>query len=269
MRKVITSVQNQLVKDTCELKLKKHRGDREEFIVEGVRSTEEALRSHWRIIMVFVDPEAEDAPRFGQLVQELEAEDIQLYEVPPEIMRRLTDTESPSGILAVVERRGYDLSDFSEMAEGTLLVLDGVRDPGNVGTIIRTADAAGVAGLVMLPDCADVFAPKTVRATMGSLFHVPIVVEVGTEELVTWCRQNKWTLWSSTLEGASSIYEAPMVPKTVLVVGNEASGVSAGIIAQSDQKVCIPMLGDAESLNVAMATGVMLFEGVRRRLASR
>lgn len=269
MRKVITSTHNPIIKDVCELKIKKHRGLREEFIVEGVRSTEEAVASGWEIIMAFVDFDAVDSERFQNVVHQLEALSAPVYEVPPEVMRRLTDTETPAGLLTVIKRKEHFLEDWNEATEGTILIVDEVRDPGNVGTIIRTADAAGISSVVLLSGCADVFAPKTVRATMGSIFHLPVVVDVEKDYLVAWAQEHGWQLVVSALEGAENLYTTSLAAKKLVVMGNEANGVSEEICAAADKKIFIPMQGKAESLNVAMATGIILFEGVRQQLASK
>ena len=252
MRKTISSVNNQLIKETCELKLKKYRNAAEAFIIEGARSTEEVLNSGWDIVHAFVDVSA-DSGRVRTISDKLEAIGMTIFEVTPEVMQRLSDTDTPQGILLVVRKKTCELNDFNQKHEGLLLVLDEVRDPGNLGTMIRTADAAGIDGIILLDGCTDVFAPKAVRSAMGSLFHLPIRNEQNKNEFISWCRENNWSLWSSSLEGGKSIYGEELADRTAIVIGNEAEGVSSELLSASEKRVYIPMPGKAESLNAAIA----------------
>lgn len=268
MRKTISSVNNQLIKETCELKLKKYRNAADAFIIEGVRSTEEVLNSGWEIVHAFVDVSI-DSGRVRTISDKLEAIGMTIFEVTSEVMQRLSDTDTPQGILLVVKKKTCELNDFNQKHEGLLLVLDEVRDPGNLGTMIRTADAAGIAGIVLLEGCTDIFAPKAVRSAMGSLFHLPISNEQNKKEFISWCREKNWSLWSSSLEGGQSIYGEELADRTAIVIGNEAEGVSAELLSASAKRVYIPMPGKAESLNAAIAAGIILFECVRRKLVTK
>lgn len=268
MRKLISSVNNELIKETCDLKLKKYRTICDAFIVEGARSTEEIITSGWEVLRVFVDMSA-DSQRISTILTDLEGMGIPVFEVTSDVMRRLSDTDAPQGILTVVRRKMYELNHFNQGENGLLLVLDEIRDPGNLGTIVRTADAAGVNGIILLEGCADLFSPKAVRATMGSLFHLPIKVEQNKEEFINWCAASDWSIWSSSLEGGESIYVEKLPERTAIVMGNEAEGVSKELLVASEKSVYIPMPGRAESLNVAIATGIILFECVRRKLVTK
>ncbi|MGE4588816.1 MAG: TrmH family RNA methyltransferase [Acidaminococcaceae bacterium] len=268
MRKKISSLNNQLIKETCELKLKKYRNFADAFIIEGARSAEEILNSGWDVLRAFVDVSV-DSDRVRKVAAKLEALGVTIFEVVPEVMQRLSDTDTPQGILVVVKKRICGLNYFNNLKEGLLLVLDEVRDPGNLGTIIRTADAAGIAGIVLLEGCTDVFAPKAVRSSMGSLFHLPIRHEQNKKEFISWCGENNWALWSSSLEGGQSIYGTELASRTAIVIGNEAEGVSAELLSASKKRIYIPMPGKAESLNAAIAAGIILFECVRRRLVTK
>lgn len=147
-----------------------------------------------------------------------------------------------------------------------LLVLDRVTDPGNIGTMLRTADAAGVGGLLLLQGCADIYAPKTVRASMGSLFHLPVLSGLSEELLVQAARKAGYELLVTCLDGADNLYKADLQGRLAFVMGNEANGVSPALLAAADKRVFIPMQGRAESLNVAMAAGIVMFEALRQKL---
>ena len=147
-----------------------------------------------------------------------------------------------------------------------LLVLDRVGDPGNVGTMLRTADAAGIGGLVLLKGSVDIYAPKTVRSSMGSLFHVPVVAGISEADFIQEAHNAGYELLVTCLDGADSLYKADLHGRLAFVMGNEANGVSAGLLAVADKRVYIPMAGRAESLNVAMAAGIVMFEALRQSL---
>ncbi len=255
----IVSAQNPLIKAAVELKLKKYRTQREEFLVEGLRSVQEVLTSGWEIVEVFF------ADAIGsEIIATLRTNNVPCYHVNQAIIERLTDTQNPQGIVAVVKMQNSTITDLVGLS-GLLLVLDEVRDPGNVGTIIRTADAAGACGVVLLQDCADIYSPKVVRATMGSIFHLPIVTDVDKAMFCQWCAKENWPLWVSSLEGGTDIYDIAWEAKVAVLVGNEANGASAQMLKAAQKKVYIPMQGKAESLNVAIAAGIFLFEGAHKQ----
>lgn len=268
MRKQISSINNPLIKETSELRIKKYRNINNAFIVEGMRSTEEVLNSGWDILRAFVDISI-GSERLNETADKLEALGIPVLAVTTDVMQKISDTDTPQGILAVVRRKKIELREFEHLDNGLLLVLDEIRDPGNLGTIIRTADAAGISGIILLEGCADLYAPKTVRATMGSVFHLPIKNEQGKPDFIKWCADNNWSIWSTSLEGGNSIYNEEVKKKTVVVMGNEAEGVSPDFLLASEKRIYIPMQGKAESLNVAVATGIILFECARRRLVTK
>jgi tRNA G18 (ribose-2'-O)-methylase SpoU len=177
-----------------------------------------------------------------------------------------TLTEADAGTVRTTPKKGRNSGSNQPKASSyrPLVVLDRVQDPGNLGTIIRTADAVGAAGLVLLKGTADAFAPKVVRSSMGSLFHLPVISEVSEEELLAWCKKAGYTLAACCLDGAGDLYQTDLTRKLALVLGNEAGGVSETLEAAAGIKVRIPMPGKAESLNVAMAAVVVLFEGLRQ-----
>ena len=261
MIKDILSAQNPLIKATGELKLKKYRSLRGEFLVEGMRAVQEAINSGWELKDIFFTDEVSGE----EIVNMLKDKPVTCYHINQTLIERITDTKNPQGIVAVVKTKDSELKDLAG-GTGLLLVLDEVRDPGNVGTIIRTADAAGACGIVLLRDCVDIYSPKVVRSTMGSVFHLPIITNVDKALFCEWCEKEQWPLWVSSLEGGTSIHETPWGPKVALVMGNEANGASAEMLKAAVKKVYIPMPGKAESLNVAIATGIFLFEGAYKQV---
>lgn len=258
----ITGLQNPMVKAAAELKQKKYRQQQGLFLAEGLRTVEEAVR-YGAVQSIFYTAIEDDRTR--AVLEEAAAKQIKLVCVSDKVLKKITDTETPQGIIAVCEMRSKRLDDF--LASGKmLLVLDRVTDPGNIGTMLRTADAAGVGGLLLLQGCADIYAPKTVRASMGSLFHLPVLSGLSEELLVQAARKAGYELLVTCLDGADNLYKADLQGRLAFVMGNEANGVSPALLAAADKRVFIPMQGRAESLNVAMAAGIVMFEALRQKL---
>lgn len=258
----LTGLQNPMVKAAAELKQKKYRQQQGLFLAEGLRTVEEAVR-YGAVQSIFYTAIEDDRTR--AVLEEAAAKQIKLVCVSDKVLKKIADTETPQGIIAVCGMRSKRLDDF--LASGKmLLVLDRVTDPGNIGTMLRTADAAGVGGLLLLQGCADIYAPKTVRASMGSLFHLPVLSGLGEELLVQAARKAGYELLVTCLDGADNLYKADLQGRLAFVMGNEANGVSPALLAAADKRVFIPMQGRAESLNVAMAAGIVMFEALRQKL---
>jgi len=258
--KDIISLQNSIVKEAAELNLKKYRSQRGEFLVEGVRAVQEATTSGWEVTSIFFD----DSIPAAKIATMVKNSVVPCYHVSHVIIERIADTKNPQGIVAIIKARKDKLADLAEQ-KGLILVLDEVRDPGNVGTIIRAADAAGAAGVILLNACADLYSPKVVRSAMGSIFHVPIITDVEKKSFCEWCSREKWELWVTSLDNGVNIYEIDWTEKVAVVMGNEANGASEEMLRAAKKNVYIPMGGKAESLNVAIAAGVFLFEGVHKQ----
>lgn len=258
----LTGLQNPMVKAAAELKQKKYRQQQGLFLAEGLRTVEEAVR-YGAVQSIFYTAIEDDRTR--AVLEEAAAKQIKLVCVSDKVLKKIGDTETPQGIIAVCEMRSKRLDDF--LASGKmLLVLDRVTDPGNIGTMLRTADATGVGGLLLLQGCADIYAPKTVRASMGSLFHLPVLSGLSEELLVQAARKAGYELLVTCLDGADNLYKADLQGRLAFVMGNEANGASPALLAAADKRVFIPMQGRAESLNVAMAAGIVMFEALRQKL---
>lgn len=259
----LTGIHNPLVKAAAELKQKKYRQQQGLFLAEGLRTVEEAVAARAAQSIFYT---AIEDDRTRAVLERAAAQRIKLYCVSESVMKKIADTETPQGIIAVCAMQSSALEQL--VASGKLLlVLDRVGDPGNLGTMLRTADAAGIGGVILLKGCADIYAPKAVRSSMGSLFHLPVLAGVGEEELVGSVRRAGYQLLVTCLDGADNLYKADLSGRLAFVMGNEANGVSAGLLAAADKRVYIPMQGRAESLNVAMAAGIVMFEALRRQMS--
>ncbi len=179
---------------------------------------------------------------------------VPVYVLPDSVFRSVCDTKTPQGIAAVA---GIS----APAADGRLLLaLDGIQDPGNMGTIIRTADAAGFSGLILSPDCADIFSPKVVRATMGSIFRVGFSFPESLPAALSVLRNRGYSVVSSQLDGDPFYERAPVSAPMVLIVGNEGNGISESVRAVATHRFRLPMHGGAESLNAAVAAGIMMYD---------
>lgn len=278
MLEYISSVNNARVKDTHNLKQKKFRLRQGLFVIEGLRAVEEAVMCGQvkEIFYLLEDEDIEkrlkkfrfsDDERTQNVLETAYALGIYVYATDKKVMEKISDTGTPQGILAVVKMSETALADLPmpEAKNSPVVVLDRVQDPGNMGTIIRSADAAGARCVVLLKGCADIYNPKVVRSTMGSMFHLPVISNVEPEELISWCGKEGYQLAVTTLDEADELYDADLNKKTAFVLGNEANGVGEELLKAADIRLFIPMQGKAESMNVAMATTVILYESLRQR----
>ncbi|MDA8234414.1 MAG: RNA methyltransferase [Clostridia bacterium] len=257
---MLTSVQNTRVKEIKGLHQKKNRDREKVFLIEGVRFVEEALAAGVTVNTVIHSPKLITTLRGQELLYKAENGGVELLEVADHVLEHLADTENPQGVMAVLPQ----LEQGSIPPEGRLVLLvDGVQDPGNLGTIIRTADAAGVGAVLLGEGTVDLYNPKTLRSTMGSLFHLP-VTRVNALEVITAMKQQGWRVAVADVQGKVEWFEADFYKPMVIVVGSEARGPREEILSIADDRLRITMPGRAESLNVAIATGVLLFEYIRQ-----
>lgn len=248
--KRIESVQNSLVKHWKKLVLtRKERDKSKEFLVEGFHLVEEALKKENTILALIVREGVEIPEKWN-------VEGIHIVEINAAVANEIAETEQSQGIYAHCRQ-----PQFGEELHTTwrkLLLIDSVQDPGNVGTMIRTADAAGIDAVILGQGTADPFNPKTVRAAQGSHFNIPVV----RGELIQWVDQLKASgirVLGTGLTNAVNYSEVEIDNQFALIVGNEGSGVSDELLAKTDKNVKIPLYGKAESLNVAVATGILLY----------
>ncbi|MFP7493360.1 RNA methyltransferase [Terribacillus saccharophilus] len=246
---MITSTQNAQVKQWQKLKRKKDRIKTNTFLIEGFHLVEEAIKAGWTVDQLILREETEQ-PEW--------ASHLEAVSVSDHVFKSITETETPQGIAAVVQMQDKKLKRHNR-----ILLLDAVQDPGNLGTIIRTADAAGYDAVYVGEGSADRYNHKVIRATQGSIFHLPVLT-ADLALLLPELQDNGYTVWAAALEGAVDYRDLTAPDKTALLVGNEGAGIDKRLIAQSDMAVKIPIFGKAESLNVSIATGILLYHTVKR-----
>jgi len=264
----IESVANKKIKFVASLKQKKHRDKEREFVAEGVRLVEMAVESDRPFSFALYTKEAMENVRVRKILRLLEEKGCTIYEISADIYRKVSDTVEPQGIMLVLKKSLVSLDSLvSSEIMPLILVLDGLQDPGNVGTIIRTADAAGCTGIVLMKNTVDVFSGKTVRAAMGSLFHLPVVIDVSVDELKGFLGEQNIVLQATALDSeAKKHFDVDFTKPTAIAFGNEGDGISKELLSAAEQKIYIPMIGQTESLNVSTAAAVVLYEAARQRM---
>lgn len=261
---MITSWHNRHVAGALRLKKRALRNRDSRFLVEGVQGVAEALRAPVDVHRVFVLGDQEHAAQLAEICALALARSIPVHPISPEVMARLTSTVTPQGVVAVAGFVDVTLESVAQ-AGGFLPVLVEVRDPGNAGTIVRSADASGAAAVVVSSSSVDVYNPKAVRATAGSLFHVPIVREADVERVVGSLRRRHFRILAAVATGDESIYGTDLSGSVAVLLGNEARGLGAPAVSLADSTVRVPIAGRAESLNLAAAATIIMFECARQR----
>ena len=254
----IESKENNLFKNTKKFKERKNRNKSSKYIIEGFRLVQEAFKANVDIDYLIVTKDGTD--KIDQFLLDYITEDMKIYEISDNLFKELISTENPQGILAVINMNVMPLQ-----ANGDFYLLcDKLQDPGNLGTIIRTAHAAGVQGIILTKGTVDIYNEKTIRSTMGSIFYIPIHYDDDNLSLVKSLKEDGFNLVVTSLDTDKDFFDEDLRGKTILTVGNEGNGVSAEVLDLADTKVKIPMPGNAESLNVAIATSVIMYEKVRQ-----
>lgn len=259
---MVTSRQNVLVKRLHSLRQRKSRDEKGTFLAEGVKVVAAALESRVQVRCCVFTGEA--GCKVDRLRVRAESQGIQCVEVSPEVLEYLANTRSPQGLLAEVVAAPSSLDGVHVGQRGLAYVLDGVADPGNLGTILRVADAVAAAAVLTTKESADLYNPKVVRATAGSLFHVPAVGGLEVTDLLRWTERERLPLFVCEPDAAVSVFDIEFPPRVGLVFGNEARGIGPQLRQAASQAVRLPILGRAESLNVAVACAALSYEVVRQ-----
>ncbi|MCL2342138.1 MAG: RNA methyltransferase [Firmicutes bacterium] len=259
---VITSKDNESVKHVRKLKDKKSRVEYKEYIVEGVKLIHEAIIMKANIKTIFVCDDCAESGAIGQKVLYEIAKYNCIY-VSEIVFDTMTDVQTHQGILAVIGIP--DSPKEINYNQDVILILDDIQDPGNMGTILRTADSCGLKQIVASSGSSDIYNPKVVRATMGAIFRINVIESDDILVTMKILKKHKFKVLATSLDTDKNIYDVEY-KKVGIVIGNESSGVSRGVLQVADGKIKIPMLGRTESLNASVATAVILYEYVRQKL---
>ncbi|MBV9959023.1 MAG: RNA methyltransferase [Acidobacteria bacterium] len=242
-----------------------------EIFIEGVRLCEEAARARLHIRDVIRTEDFSREERGARLLSELKREGARLLCVSEKVFASLSDTKTPQGIVVIAERPETDASVLDEALSGAALIviLHRLNNPSNAGAIVRTAEAAGASGIITTVGTTDLFSPKALRGAMGSSFRLPVWAGASFEQSIEWCRERGLRTVCADLRATRAHTEIDWTEPRALVLGSEAHGLSADEIAQADEALLIPMRPPVESLNVAVAAAIILYEAARQRAGVR
>ena len=293
---IISSKDNEIVKEIRKLKEKKYRKNK--FIVEGIKMLEEAISENASIDLIVIREGMDLSNLISNILYKNDADSgvkskniidaiskIKSITVTEKVFDTLTDVVSPQGVLAVINKRengiinqatennnAFEIGDKIKETENVkidtttdyILALEGIQDPGNLGTIIRTADSANLKQIIVSKNTVDAYSPKVIRSTMGAIYRVNIIEVENLEWTLKDLQKDGFKVVVTSLDTNNSIYDISY-NKSIVVIGNEANGVSKEVQELANERVKIPMLGKTESLNAAVATGIMIYEYVRRK----
>ena len=261
---VISSKDNEIVKNIRKLKEKKYRDLENAYIIEGIKLVKEAIAENAKIRQIVMCEDFNDTVELDKdTLYEIARHN--LVAVTKNVFNAITDVKTPQGIIAVIEKNGASENE-ADYSQDIIIALDDIQDPGNLGTILRTVDSANLKQIILSKNSADPYNPKVVRSTMGAIFRVNIIETENLQQELSKAQKNGFTVMVTSLDTKNSVYDVDY-NKKVIVIGNEANGVSKEIQDMADEKVKIPMLGRTESLNASVAAGIMIYEYVRRKVA--
>ena len=271
VRKMITSTSNQRIKELSQIQKKSKVRSREGvFVAEGIRMVRET--PYDRLVSLYFSESFEK--KYGrEVLDAISGGDAKIREqirkkteiLSDPVFSYVSDTKTPQGVLAVVRQMEYTLEQMTEGVVPHLMILDNLQDPGNLGTIFRTAEAAGVTGIVMSRDCVDIYNTETIRSTMGALYRMPFVYVEDLRETILSLKEKKIRSYAAHLDGKNTYDKEDYRKGTAFLIGNEGNGLRKEIAECADSWIRIPMCGQVESLNAAVAATVLMFEVSRQR----
>lgn len=249
---IITSKDNEIIKNIKKLKEKKYRVD--SYIVEGIKMVKEAINENQEIALIAIREDFKI---------DFDTKNTKIVTISNKIFNDISDVKTPQGILAVIKK---NQNNQIETNQEYILALDSLQDPGNMGTIIRTADSANINQIIINKTTVDPYSPKVIRSTMGAIYRTNIIEVEDLKATLKEMKLKGFQIITTDLKATQSIYDINYNNKTVVVIGNEANGVSQEILQTADKKVIIPMLGKTESLNASIAASIMIYEYVRQKI---
>lgn len=257
---MITSTSNVQMKQIVSLlKKAKERKIQQAFVIEGKKMFEEICEQKERVRKAYF------SESYWKETYENQTLPVVPYEIVADsVFDAIAETVTPQGVLAIVEMPQYSLEQMVKNA-GTLVLLEDLRDPGNLGTILRTAEAAGVAGVILSKESVDIYNPKVIRSTMGAVYRVPFIYVEDFKGLLLELKEQKVRLLAAHLQGTKTLDKADYSGKVGILIGNEANGLSDEVASLAEEKVIIPMAGDVESLNAAVAAALLMYEAFRNQ----
>lgn len=256
---MITSPQNERIKYLVQLQQKSSLRRQEGlFVVEGRRELLHCINADYEVKTIFVDNQKDDA------LLDIDSKNAEIIEVSPKVYEKIAYRESTEGVVAIVKARKKTLQDFAQKENPLYVVIEAVEKPGNLGAILRSADAAGVDGVIVCDPLTDLYNPNLIRASIGAIFTVPTVV-CTSEECIAWLKENKIQILTAQLQDSNLYYDIDMKKATAIVMGTEATGLTQQWRKAADKHIRIPMCGKLDSLNVSVSSAILMFEAIRQR----
>ena len=252
----IESKQNSWVMETRKLREKKYRDQLNLYWIEGIHLLKEVLKSDEKIVTVAITTQGLLNPEIKEILKQCNDLDVRIFEVSEPVGKQLFETDTPQGIGATIQKEKREVLPDSS---GTFLILDHVQDPGNIGTLLRSAEAAGAIGVALTAGCADPWSGKVLRASMGSAFRMPLFTDFNIAKLKV-MKNDGWKVYGTATEGSNDYRDVDFSKKRILILGSEGRGISDELIGLIDESVKISMCQPVESLNVAVAGSILLFE---------
>lgn len=253
------------IKSIKKLHESRERADRGLFLIEGVRLMEEAVKERVPMEEVLYTARLEETSRGSDLLASLRKMRICISQVPEKVMESVAEAENPQGVLAVARQLRWTLKDAIK-SKWPVIIACGLQDPGNLGTIIRSADAGGCGGVVTTQNTVDIYNSKVIRATMGSIFRLPVVKIEDTEEALNILKKEEYQIIATTAHSRTSYLDIDYRKPTAFLIGQEAAGLPKDIMESADIKVFIPMKEGVESLNAAVSASILIYEAFRQRI---
>ena len=252
---IISSKSNNIFKSIKKLNSKSQREKNGQYILEGLRIVKDAIENGGDIEYIVVSSEYK-----GEYIDK-----VPVYEFDKKLFDEIKETQNSQGIIAVakLEKNYFETSQLKN--KKTIVYLDGISDPGNMGTIIRTCDGAGVDMIILSDNCTDIYSPKTIRSTMSSIFNIDIVFDKNQVETVNLLKKEGYGIICTDLSATKYHYELDLTQKSVIVIGNEANGINEKLLKMADINTKIPIIGKCESLNAAVACSIMVYESLRQK----
>jgi TrmH family RNA methyltransferase len=266
----ITSLQNPRVKQAVKLRDRSGRDEQRRIIIDGQREIERALAAGVQLVELFIEADVLPPDVERRLAAQARAAGADVLDVTAAVMQKLAFGDRHAGVVAVAETPSADLQKFAQdlSVKSTrpplIAVLEGVEKPGNLGAVLRTADAAGVTGLIVANPRTDLFNPNAIRASLGAIFTVPLAA-VSSVECLAWLRAQKYSLVAARVDGAANYTAADFRGPSAIILGSEAAGLSSQWHAPDIQAIQLPMLGSVDSLNVSVTAAVLFYEALRQR----
>ncbi|SHJ11657.1 TrmH family RNA methyltransferase [Lutispora thermophila] len=269
MIQVIASCQNKIIKHCKSLQTKKYRDSTNEFLIEGIKLLKEAIESNVKLTALLYHNEAAKDRDVQSIIKMCMEKNIVIYELHEKPYMDISETKTPQGVIGIGKKIDYNVNKLLRSNRFNIIIMEQVQDPGNVGTIIRTADAFGFDMVFLSKGCADVYSGKVIRSTMGSIFHIPIITDVSLESLLKKFIDLEVYTIAATPHTGLSCYDIEYGDRNAIIIGNESKGLSSNIMDMVKIKANIPMVGMAESLNAGIAAAIMMYEATRYKLKHR